>query len=261
MLHHLAGSHLTSSQSPTSDVRFTLSNPLALECLRACRVAFAYDNHPVLENIDLTLEPGSLCALVGTNGAGKSTLLQLLQGQLAPQRGLIFLGERPIRHCRGEVALMPQRGRINWSFPITVRELVGLGSLGGGGRTGCCDREAALQRVGLSALGNQRLDALSGGQQQRALLARALVQPARILLLDEPCAAIDPPSRQSLLQLLRQLADAGHTMLVSSHDWGEALDVYDRVIVLDRMVLADGTPPQVRRALGSLSDMGNHYCG
>ena len=261
MLHHLSRSRRVSSRSPVLEESVTPSRPSIPARLHAHHVVFAYGNRPVLERIDLTLESGSLCALVGTNGAGKSTLLQLLQGQLVPQHGHIRLGNRPIHHCRSEVALMPQRGRINWSFPITVRDLVGLGSLGSGGRTGCCDREAALQRVGLSSLSGQRLDALSGGQQQRALLARALVQPARILLLDEPCAAIDPPSRQGLLRLLRQLADAGHTMLVSSHDWGKALDAYDRVIVLDGTVLADGTPTQVRQALGSLSSMGNHRCG
>jgi len=87
------------------------------------------------------------------------------------------------------------------------------------------------------------------------------MQPARVLLLDEPCAAIDPPARQQLLRLMRQLADAGYSLLVSSHDWGEALNVYDRVIVIDRSVQADGTPAEVRHALTALSDLGNHCCG
>jgi zinc/manganese transport system ATP-binding protein len=120
--------------------------------------------------------------------------------------------------------------------------------------------EAALQRVGLVGLADRRLDQLSGGQQQRALLARTLVQPAQILLLDEPCAAIDPPARSALLMVMGQLRDAGLTLLVSSHDWGPDLDAYDRVLVLDRTVLADGTPAQVRQALGDLR-VGNHCCG
>jgi zinc/manganese transport system ATP-binding protein len=120
--------------------------------------------------------------------------------------------------------------------------------------------EAALQRVGLAGLAGRRLDQLSGGQQQRALLARTLVQPARVLLLDEPCAAIDPPSRTELLKVMGQLRDAGFTLLVSSHDWGRDLDAYDRVLVLDRCLLSDGTPQQVRHALGDLR-VGNHCCG
>jgi zinc/manganese transport system ATP-binding protein len=154
---------------------------------------------------------------------------------------------------------MPQRGEISWSFPITVRELVGLGRLAAQ-RPGCCDVDAALQRVGLAALAERRLDQLSGGQQQRALLARTLVQPARLLLLDEPCAAIDPPTRTELLRVMGSLRDAGLTLLVSSHDWGPDLDAYDRVLVLDRRLLADGTPLQVRQALGDLR-VGHHCCG
>ena len=214
-----------------------------------------------IEAVSFELQGGSLTALVGPNGAGKSTLLQAIAGQLPLESGSIQLDGRPLTLplARRQLALMPQRGEIAWAFPITVRELVGLGRLVAA-RPGCCDVEAALQRVGLGALAKRRLDQLSGGQQQRALLARTLVQPAQVLLLDEPCAAIDPPARTALLQVMGQLRDAGLTLLVSSHDWGHDLDAYDRVLVLDRQVLADGTPQQVRRALGDLR-VGNHRCG
>mgnify|MGYP006270000353 CR=1 FL=1 len=214
-----------------------------------------------LDGVSFRLQPGSLNALVGPNGAGKSTLLQAIAGQLPLQHGRILLDGCPLSPAlaRRELALMPQRGEIAWHFPITVAELVGLGRLAAQ-RPGCCDVEAALQRVGLAGLAGRRLDQLSGGQQQRALLARTLVQPARLLLLDEPCAAIDPPSRSELLRVMGQLRDAGLTLLVSSHDWGRDLDAYDRVLVLDRQLLADGTPQAVRHALGDLR-VGNHCCG
>ena len=214
-----------------------------------------------IEAVSFELQSGSLTALVGPNGAGKSTLLQAIAGQLPLESGSIELDGQPLTLplARRQLALMPQRGEIAWGFPITVRELVGLGRLVAA-RPGCCDVEAALQRVGLAGLAQRRLDQLSGGQQQRALLARTLVQPAQVLLLDEPCAAIDPPARTALLQVMGQLRDAGLTLLVSSHDWGHDLDAYDRVLVLDRQVLADGTPQQVRRALGDLR-VGNHRCG
>ena len=214
-----------------------------------------------IEAVSFELQSGSLTALVGPNGAGKSTLLQAIAGQLSLESGSIELDGQPLTLplARRQLALMPQRGEIAWAFPITVRELVGLGRLVAA-RPGCCDVEAALQRVGLAALAKRRLDQLSGGQQQRALLARTLVQPAQVLLLDEPCAAIDPPARTALLQVMGQLRDAGLTLLVSSHDWGHDLDAYDRVLVLDRQLLADGTPQQVRRALGDLR-VGNHRCG
>ena len=214
-----------------------------------------------IEAVSFELQSGSLTALVGPNGAGKSTLLQAIAGQLPLESGFIKLDGQPLTLplARRQLALMPQRGEIAWGFPITVRELVGLGRLVAA-RPGCCDVEAALQRVGLAGLAKRRLDQLSGGQQQRALLARTLVQPAQVLLLDEPCAAIDPPARTALLQVMGQLRDAGLTLLVSSHDWGHDLDGYDRVLVLDRRLLADGTPQQVRRALGDLR-VGNHRCG
>ena len=214
-----------------------------------------------IEAVSFELQSGSLTALVGPNGAGKSTLLQAIAGQLPLESGSIELDGQPLTLplARRQLALMPQRGEIAWGFPITVRELVGLGRLVAA-RPGCCDVEAALQRVGLAGLAKRRLDQLSGGQQQRALLARTLVQPAQVLLLDEPCAAIDPPARTALLQVMGQLRDAGLTLLVSSHDWGHDLDAYDRVLVLDRRLLADGTPQQVRQALGDLR-VGNHCCG
>ena len=214
-----------------------------------------------LEDVSFSLEPGSLTALVGPNGAGKSTLLQAIAGQLPRLEGTVSVAGQPLdlEQARRLLALMPQRGEIAWDFPISVRELVGLGRLVAA-RPGCCDVEAALQRVGLEGVASRRLDQLSGGQQQRALLARTLVQPAQILLLDEPCAAIDPPSRTALLAVMGQLRDAGLTLLVSSHDWGRDLDAYDRVLVLDRRLLADGSPGEVRQSLGELR-VGNHCCG
>ncbi|MEB3199497.1 MAG: ABC transporter ATP-binding protein [Synechococcaceae cyanobacterium] len=215
----------------------------------------------MLEDLSFALPSASLTALVGPNGAGKSTLLHALVGLLPIQSGTIRLDGVPLAPdaARRQLALMPQRSEIAWHFPIRVRELVALGRLSSR-RAGCCDVDAALQRVGLVPLAQRRLDQLSGGQQQRALLARTLVQQAPVLLLDEPCAAIDPPSRTALLQVMRQLSDAGLTLLVSSHDWGHDLDAYDRVLVLDRRLLADGPPAEVRRALGDLR-IAAHTCG
>ena len=108
----------------------------------------------------------------------------------------------------------------------------------------------------------RRLNQLSGGQQQRVLLARALMQQSDVLLLDEPCSAIDPPSREHLLGVMRQQASSGQTLLVSSHDWGSALDSYDHVVVLDRRVLAAGSPAEVRDQLNDMAClMGSHCCG
>ena len=110
-----------------------------------------------------------------------------------------------------------------------------------------------MQRVGIANIANRRLDSLSGGQQQRALLAKTLMSPAKIYLLDEPCAALDPPAKEDFLKIVRQLADAGLSLLVSSHDWGESLNNYDQVIVLDKTVLAVGSPDSIKDKLNDIN--------
>jgi zinc/manganese transport system ATP-binding protein len=207
---------------------------------------------PALSNVSLKLEQGSLTALVGPNGAGKSTLLSLLQGSSNPDQGEITVDGKPLRNNRSQVALMPQRGKLNWNFPITVEGLVSLGRVNHSKST-CCELEAALQRVGISHLAKRRLDALSGGQQQRALLAKTLMNPAKIFLLDEPCSAFDPPAKEDFLLIIRQLADSGLTVFVSSHDWGTSLNSYDKVVVLDKIILASGNPEEVQEKLSSIN--------
>ena len=207
---------------------------------------------PALSKVSLKLEQGTLTALVGPNGAGKSTLLSLLQGSSKPDQGEITVDGKPLRNNRSQVALMPQRGKLNWNFPITVEGLVSLGRVNYSKST-CCELEAALQRVGISHLAKRRLDSLSGGQQQRALLAKTLMNPAEIFLLDEPCSAFDPPAKEDFLLIIRQLADSGLTVFVSSHDWGTSLNSYDKVVVLDKIILASGNPEEVQEKLSSIN--------
>ena len=219
--------------------------------LAARDLSYSYGPKSTLERVDLELQPGTLTALVGPNGAGKSTLLHLLHGRLQPSGGTF--------ECCGSIGLMPQKAAIDWTFPITVRDMVRLGQTK---RLGTTTAETLLERVGMKEMRGRRLNQLSGGQQQRVLLARALMQQSDVLLLDEPCSAIDPPSREHLLGVMRQQASSGQTLLVSSHDWGSALDSYDRVVVLDRRVLAAGSPAEVRDQLNDMAClMGSHCCG
>ena len=219
--------------------------------LSARNLSYSYGPKTTLERVDLELQPGTLTALVGPNGAGKSTLLHLLHGRLQPSGGTF--------ECCGSVGLMPQRAAIDWTFPITVRDMVRLGQTN---RLGTTTAETLLERGGMGERRGRRLNPLSGGPQQRVLLARALRQQSDVLLLDEPCSAIDPPSREHLLGVMRQQASSGQTLLVSSHDWGSALDSYDRVVVLDRRVLAAGSPAEVREKLNDMTCMmGSHCCG
>ena len=225
-----------------------------MSSLIAENVTYSYSSKikPALSEVSLKLEPGTLTALVGPNGAGKSTLLSLLQGNCEPDKGKITVGGKPLINDRSQVALMPQRGKLNWNFPITVEGLVSLGRVNHSKST-CCELEAALQRVGISHLARRRLDALSGGQQQRALLAKTLMNPAKIFLLDETCSAFDPPAKEDFLLIIRQLADSGFTVFVSSHDWGTSLNAYDKVVALDKIILASGSPQEVQEKLSSIN--------
>ena len=232
-----------------------------MTCLIAQNLTYSYPSQskPVLEEVSISLTAGTLTALVGPNGAGKSTLLSLLQGSRKPDKGEVTIYGHSLLNSRSKIALMPQRGKLNWNFPITVEGLVSLGRVNHSKST-CCELEAALQRVGISDLAKRRLDSLSGGQQQRALLAKTLMTPAKIFLLDEPCSALDPPAREDFLLIIRQLADAGLSLFISSHDWGASLNCYDQVVALDKTVLATGTPHEVQEKLDSISCMKGSYC-
>ncbi|WP_353291381.1 ATP-binding cassette domain-containing protein [Synechococcus sp. M16CYN] len=215
--------------------------------LRAREICFSYYGKQAIDHVNFDLKPGTLTALVGPNGAGKSTLLHLLQGRLQRTNGSI--------ECGCSIAVMPQRATIDWMFPINVSQMVELGRNKNTNYSTNLNIDSLLERVGIKELGLRRLSALSGGQQQRVLLARALMQNTGILLLDEPFSAIDPPSRDHLLSVMRQQAELGQTLLVSSHDWGSALDVYDQVLVLNLRILAKGTPKEVRKKLTDMTFM------
>ena len=234
--------------------------------------SYSKNSNPALSKVSVKIQPGSLTALVGPNGAGKSTLLKILQGQCVPDNGQITIDGEKLFRQRSQVALMPQRSSMNWKFPITVEKLVSLGqikylksnrkslfqikALLAKPKTWinkCCELEATMQRVGIANIAKRRLDSLSGGQQQRALLAKTLMSPAEIYLLDEPCAALDPPAKEDFLKIVRQLADAGLSLMVSSHDWGTSLNSYDQVIVLDKTVLASGSPDSIKHKLEDIN--------
>ena len=234
--------------------------------------SYSKNSNPALSKVSVKMQPGSLTALVGPNGAGKSTLLKILQGQCVPDNGQITIDGEKLFRQRSQVALMPQRSSMNWKFPITVEKLVSLGQIKylKSNRKSpfqikallakpkswinkCCELEATMQRVGIANIAKRRLDSLSGGQQQRALLAKTLMSPAEIYLLDEPCAALDPPAKEDFLKIVRQLADAGLSLMVSSHDWGTSLNSYDQVIVLDKTVLASGSPDSIKHKLEDIN--------
>jgi iron complex transport system ATP-binding protein len=209
----------------------------------------------VVDEIDLTVDEGEWLALIGPNGAGKTTLLRAI-ARLIPFAGSIALQDRPTKAMpRTElsrlVALVPQDPTTPpW---MTVGEYVLLGRtphLGRLAKEGARDREAAaraLARLDLLGYSERRLGTLSGGEKQRAVVARALAQEARIVLLDEPTAALDIGHQQQALELLDVLrTESGLTLIAAMHDLTIAAHYADRMVLLDKgRVAADGAPHEV----------------
>ncbi|MEV1128957.1 metal ABC transporter ATP-binding protein [Agromyces sp. NPDC049794] len=214
-----------------------------------------YGDVLALDDVSLTLRPGTVCGLVGMNGSGKSTLFKAIMGTVRPDRGSVAIAGRTPKEARraGIVGYVPQSEEVDWSFPLSVYDVVMMGRYGFQGFTRHprpADRAAvaeALERVELTALADRRIGALSGGQRKRAFVARGLAQGADVLLLDEPFAGVDRRSEATISGLLRQLVADGATVLVSSHDLEALPRLADEVILLLRRVLMHGSPEEALR--------------
>jgi len=202
--------------------------------------------------LDLTfaIAAGSRVAVVGPNGAGKSTLFKLIIGSLRPNRGevTVYGYDSQAHTC---IAYVPQRRDVDWLFPVTVGDVVMMGRTGKIGllrRPRRLDREmvaASLARVNAGHLVDKQIGELSGGQQQRVFIARALAQEAELLLLDEPLTGLDVPAREMIFAILDQLRAEGVTVLVATHDLHLVADHFDQVLLLNRRMIAFGTPAEV----------------
>ncbi|MGL4423799.1 MAG: metal ABC transporter ATP-binding protein [Gemmataceae bacterium] len=206
----------------------------------------AYQSTPVLENISIDFPTGRLSAIVGPNGAGKSTLLKAILGFVPLHSGSVQLFGQPLAAVRSRIAYVPQRSAVDWDFPVTVADLVLMGSycrLGWWRRVNPNERQrvqAALERLGLADLARRPIGQLSGGQQQRAFLARAIVQDAEITFLDEPFQGIDVVSEEIVVGVLHEWRSAGRTAIVVHHDLATVAEYFDDVVLLNRMLVAAG---------------------
>ena len=196
----------------------------------------------VLEDVTLRIEPRDYLAILGPNGGGKSTLLKVILGLLEPDRGSVRVFGRPPRRARGLVGYGPQRAEFDLEVPIRVFDVVLMGRLRSArwGRVGPDDRaaaRAALEQLEMQELAGLPIGALSGGQLQRVLIARALAQRPRLLLLDEPTASLDERIGRSVWEVFEELA-ASMAVVVVSHDIG-AISRYVRgVACLNRRLHA-----------------------
>lgn len=227
-------------------------------------VTVHYGDVLALDDVTVRVERGRICGLIGMNGSGKSTLFRSIMGMVRPDRGHVLIdGDRPgSARKRGIVGYVPQSEEVDWAFPVSVHDVVMMGRYGHQGftrRVRPADRAAvteALERVELTEYADRQIGQLSGGQKKRAFVARGIAQGAEILLLDEPFAGVDKRSEATIVRLLKELADSGSTVLVSTHDLHALPALADEAILLMRRVLLHAgvdevlAPENLARAFG-----------
>lgn len=206
----------------------------------------AYEDKPVLWDIDLNVPEGILMAVVGPNGAGKTTLIKSILGLVQPAAGQVRIYGRPYDEQRRLVGYVPQRGSVDWDFPTSVLDVVMMGRYGHLGwlrRPGKEEERLALEaleKVGMSEYAGRQISQLSGGQQQRVFLARALVQDAQIYFMDEPFQGVDATTERAIVTLLKELGAADKTVVVVHHDLQTVPEYFDWVMLLNVRCIASG---------------------
>jgi ABC-type Mn2+/Zn2+ transport system ATPase subunit len=203
----------------------------------------SYNGRAALESISFRVQQGQRVAIVGPNGAGKSTLFKAMVGLLPIRAGRV-------ETHGAEVGYVTQRSAVDWSFPVTVHDVVMMGRVAKMGWLRwqrANDRDVVQQclaEVGMIDQAGRQIGQLSGGQQQRVFIARALAQEASILLMDEPFSGVDAPSQEGILEILERLHQRGVTVIVSTHDINLAVERFDRLALLNGHLVAYGPPRQ-----------------
>ena len=222
------------------------------EAVSVSDIVVKYGRVTALSGASVSVAGGEALGIVGPNGSGKSTLLKVIAGLLTPQSGSVrVFGKAPPALAPGSIAYVPQIEDVDWSFPATVRDVVSMGRfprLGMFRRFGAADRAAvnrAMDLLNITQLARRHISALSGGQQQRVFVARAIAQEPKLLLLDEPTTGVDAATEDALQHVVRDMAREGMPVIMTTHDLDRAAEWFDRLMVLDRRVLAIGKPDEV----------------
>ena len=211
----------------------------------------AYDDKPVLWDIDLDIKKGTLMAIVGPNGAGKSTLIKAMLNLIKPITGCISFFGSSYKKERSKIAYVPQKGSVDWDFPTTALDVVEMGRYGKIGwikRVGKSDRKIAvdaIKKVGMEGFEKRQISQLSGGQQQRIFLERALVQDAEIYFMDEPFQGVDAKTEKSIINILKKLRDEGKTVIVVHHDLQTVEEYFDYITFINVAVISSGKVKEI----------------
>ena len=210
----------------------------------------AYTATPVFQNLSVAFSPGKITGIIGPNGAGKSTLIKGALG-LVRRTGSASIDSRPIKMVRRKVAYVEQRAALDLTFPISVFEVVLTGTYGKLGlfkSPGQKERELvdeALAQGHLTEFKNRQIGELSGGQLQRVFVARAIVQQAEVVILDEPFVGIDMKSEEDIMRVLKGWRDNGKTIIVVHHDLNKVAKYFDELLIMNHGVIAHGPVAEV----------------
>ncbi|MFW0109309.1 metal ABC transporter ATP-binding protein [Rothia sp. P13129] len=226
-----------------------------MSAIKVTGVSAHYGSVHALDDVNFSVEPGRICGLIGMNGSGKSTLFKTMMGVHRDCTGTVTLDGHSPQQARstGVVSYVPQSEEIDFTFPVSVRDVVSMGTYWRLGTTRRLDAQAkqavarALERVELTDLAERQIGELSGGQRKRAFVARAMAQGTNIFLLDEPFAGVDKRSEKMIVSLLNELAQDGATILVSTHDLSSLSQLATEAILLRRTVLAHADVETVLR--------------
>lgn len=231
--------------------------------LDVSQVSVRFNGRYALEDISFQLNSGARVAVVGPNGAGKSTLFKVIAGVLEPNAGTVqVFGGGPGSHIC--IAYVPQRTQVDWDFPVSVADVVMMGRIGKMGLFGWPKTKdwdfvrQSLQVVGLADLAHRQISELSGGQQQRMFIARALVQEAELMLMDEPLTGLDLTSQEIIFQSLEELGKRGVTVLVAMHDLKMAAEQFDLAMLLNHRLLGLGKPDEIFTSEHLVKAYGDH---
>lgn len=214
-------------------------------------LTISYHSKPALLDVSVKIEKDQLVGIIGPNGAGKSTFIKAVLGFIKPDIGSVKINGRNVQLAKGHVAYVPQRGAVDWDFPVTVRDVALMGRYQkipwytSPTREDYDITEEALQMVRMEEFAKRQIGELSGGQQQRVFLARALAQGSDILLLDEPFAGVDAATERAILDVLERAKKAGKTLVVVHHDLSTAAEYFDKLILIKQRMYAYGIPEQV----------------
>jgi iron complex transport system ATP-binding protein len=241
---------------------------VAAKTLEVTGLSFSYSSRPILSGVSFSTAPGDLIALLGPNGVGKSTLFRCILGFLKGYSGSILVGGTDVRRLSARdtarlVAYIPQSSAQVFDYTVLELVLMGMAShmkvLATPGKAEEAEACAVLDELGIAHLRHRGCGQISGGEYQLALLARALVQKAHILLMDEPTANLDYGNQYRVMERIARLSNRDFTVILSTHDPNQALLHANRaLIVRDGVVSADGRPDEVmtETMLSGMFDIG-----